>query len=345
MQENIDLINRVYDYVEAGEIDKAVFACLRLSRNMNDPFNIIIFLRELYPDRKQLTTAFYEETNRFKDEVKEYLWKETGEHWLAERTVQFTINLDEPDKTVLALGVGDMQNEIFDIQQTITDLRVPAGMGEVDTAAFTDRYDTEKSRWRLRLSAIKTLRERIRTRCVNYASRIEKQIQAQEKPTEFISEVQTIVNNFFATRSESIYNKLQKASLLVVSSNPEDFSLLLTSVRRSIKEIADYFYPPQNEKLVCSDGVERPMGENEYLNRLQEFCFTSLNSSASNDLIKAELNYLMVFAKKLNHIANKGVHSKVTSAEAKQGLVGLYMFLFNIIQKIELKENTTEQMT
>lgn len=335
MQENIDLINRIYDFVERGDTDKAVFACLRLSRNVNDPFNTIIFLRELHPDNKQFRTAFYEETNRFNDDIQEYLWEEPLNHWMEERKMTFTFPGDGSDKNILALGVGEMQKEIVYLNQIISDMKVPSGMGEFDTAAFTDKYNREKAQYFLRIKAIHTISERIRTRCLNYASKIERQIQAQQKPKEFLSDVQTVVNNFFSTRSEDIYNKLQKASLLVTSNNPEDFALLLTSVRRSIKAIADYFYPPQNNKVVCSDGVERQMGDDEYLNRLHEFCSTAFGSSTSSDLAQAELNYLMVFARKLNKIANKGVHTDVTSAEAKQGLVGLYMFLFNVIQKIE----------
>lgn len=44
MSENIKLINRIYDHVENGDTDKAVFACLRLSRNIGDVFNTTIFV-------------------------------------------------------------------------------------------------------------------------------------------------------------------------------------------------------------------------------------------------------------------------------------------------------------
>jgi hypothetical protein len=335
MQENIELINRIYDYVETGYIDKAVFACMRLSRNMQDIFNTIIFLRELYPDKKQFTRTFYEEAELLNEDAKKYLWEETLEHWIAERTISLSLIDEDHDKNVLGLGVGELKSEVEHIQEIITDLKVPSGMGQFDTAAFTDKYDTVKSKYRLRLFGISTVLERIRTRCLNYASRIEHQIQVQQKPREFLSDVQNTVNNFFSARSEDAYNKLQKASVLVASNDPEDFALLLTSVRRSTKAIADYFYPPQEKMVICSDGVERSIGNDEYLNRLHEFCSITFKSSTSNDLIQAELNYLMSFARKLNNIANKGVHSEVTSAEAKQGLVGLYMFLFNVIQKIE----------
>lgn len=335
MQNNIEIINRIYDHIENGCTDKAVFACLRLSRNIDDVVNTIVFMRELYPDKKQLDVAFYDETNHLNEEVQKNIWKITGDRWIDERTMRFSMIEEEPDKTVLALGVGEMQKEQIHIKETISDLNVPKGMGEYDAAAFTDRYDATKQQLRLRLSAINTIQERIRTRCLNYASRIEKQIQNTEKPTLFLSDTQNIVNNYFSAHSEDTYRKLQKAASLVGSSNVEDGALLLTSVRRAINSVSDYFYPPTNSKVICSDGVERTMGKEQYLNRLHEYCSVTFKSSTSNELIQAEIGYLTAFARKLNDIASKGVHAEVSTAEAKQGLVGLYMFLFNIINKLE----------
>lgn len=51
--------------------------------------------------------------------------------------------------------------------------------------------------------------------------------------------------------------------------------------------------------------------------------------STSKHLLQAELDYLGKFLSRLNE---KGVHASVTLAEAKQGLVGLYFFLFNVCQ-------------
>lgn len=338
MANNKEIINRIFDHVENGDIDKAVFACVRLSRNIGDIFNTIIFLRELYPDKSQFSQAFFDETVNLKKEAQEYLWKTTLEHWIEERTLTYSVS-DDPDKTVLALGVGEMQKEITHVKETIADLNIPEGMGEFDAAAFTDRYDLRKSQFRLRISGINQIQERIRTRCLNYASRIEKQIDAQEKPTSFLSDVQNKVNSYFSTRSEDTFRKLQKASSLVGSGNPEDNALLLASIRRAINSVADYFYPPEKGEVICSDGTSRKMGKDQYLNRLHEFCSRTYKSSTSNELMRAELDYLMVFARKLNDIASKGVHSEVTAAEGKQGLVGLYLFLSNIIEKMEYNDS------
>lgn len=87
--------------------------------------------------------------------------------------------------------------------------------------------------------------------------------------------------------------------------------------------------------MVCHDGKTRQLGEGEYLDRLQEFCCCQVSSSKSGKLLRAEVDYLVVFVRRLNEVASKGVHAEVSDIEAKQGLLGLYMFLSNLIAKIE----------
>lgn len=328
------LIERIYDHVENDDVDKAVFACMRLSRSIGDVFNTLLFLKELRPDKKQSDQAFYDEVKDLKKEAQEFLWKTVGEHWLEGRTLGYRIT-DDPDKTVLVMGVGEMKKEIDNLRETISDLKAPDGMDGYDLAAFTDRYDSTKSQFRLKLSGISSILERIRTRCFNYASRVEHQLAGQRKADSFLMNIQNEVNAYFLWRSEGTYNKLRKATDLLGSNNPEDSALLLTSIRRAIHSVADYFYPPISECVVCIDGKTRKMGDEQYLNRLHEFVLRSFSKSTSTDLIKAELECLMVFAKKVNEMASKGVHAQVTENEAKQALLGLYLFLANIIEKLE----------
>lgn len=141
MSNNTELINRIYDHVENGDIDKAIFSCLRLSRNMGDIINTVIFLRELYPDGKQFVSAFVDETINLKDEIRELVKNSTFDYWINERTMRKSIT-DNPEETILALGVGEMQKELELHKQTISELNIPNGMGAYDAAAFTEQYDT-----------------------------------------------------------------------------------------------------------------------------------------------------------------------------------------------------------
>jgi hypothetical protein len=77
------------------------------------------------------------------------------------------------------------------------------------------------------------------------------------------------------------------------------------------------------------------MGDENYLNRLHEYIATTFAKSSSSDLLRAEFEYLSIFARRLNDVASKGVHSDVSGREAKQGFLGLYMFLYNVISQLQ----------
>lgn len=338
------VIERVYEHLENGHVEKAVMACVRLARNLNDYMNAAIFLRELYPDKQQFGRVFYDDTVKLKKEAQTYLWKQSLEIWIAARTMRYSFSggdeglPDDDKRTVLALGAGEMEAEVQQLERSIQDMTIPAGLDAFDAAAFTDRYMKSKERLRLRISAIQTILARIRTRCLNYAISLERQLEAQTKTDAFLHGIQTEVNNYFRSRSEDVFIKLQKASQLVSSNSVEDGSLLLTEVRRCIKAVADNLYPAAVEPVVCSDGKERRLDDERYLNRLEEFIAKEFPKGSSNELLEAELKMLIAFMRRLNDISSKGVHADVPPDEAKQGLVGLYMFLYNLTAKMQAKQ-------
>jgi hypothetical protein len=330
-----ELVERVYDHVESGEVDKAVIASLRLARRVGDLFNIIVFLRELHPDRNQLQVAFFEETQHLKKEAREFLWKTTRDRWIEERSLSCSVDSGKDDRNVLALGVGELIREAEQMERVIQDLTLPAGMGEFDTAAFTDRNTRLKGEMRLKVRACHAILERVRTRCLNYATRIESQLATSESTSDFMASCQNQVHNYYAERSESVYQKLRKAASLSESAESEDHALLLASIRRAMKAVADFHAPAVADPVRCQDGETRHLGDEQYLNRLQEFCARQLPAGASTKLLRAELNYLAVFIRRLNDVASKGVHADGSRAEARQGLLGLYLFLSNLIAKLE----------
>ena len=330
-----DLVERAYAQAEHGHVDKAVTTCLRIARKLDDTFNVIMFLREMSSDQKQFNVLFHDETKHLDQKSRNFLKMMTYERWFAERTLDFSADPDDEERTVLVLGVGALHREVERLAEVISDLKLPPGMGEFDTAAFTDRYDTHKSQMHLKILECNTVLERVRTRCLHYASRVESQLTAQKEGADFIANIQNDVHNYFAACSESAYQRIVKAAQLVGSTDSEDHSLLLTEIRRAIQTVADYYYPPVTGLVKCQDGKERKLGKDEYLNRLQEFVRQKFPATASNKLLQAELDYLSAFARRLSEVASKGVHNDVSAAEARQGLLGLYIFLSNLILKLE----------
>lgn len=331
----LELVERVYEHVEAREVDKAVIVCLRLARAVNDAANVVMFLRELHPDVPQLRLAVRDETQHLSAEARKQLWSWTLERWIEERTVSHTLSSDDEGRNVLGMGVGDLRHEIDNMEKSIEDLRLPTGLGEYDAAAFTDRNAQLKGQMRLKSRACNEVLERIRTRCLYYATRLEAQLKAEAHTSDILGGVQRDVHNFYAERCEPVFQSLRKAASLLDSTSAEDHALLLTSVRRAVKAAADYHYPARPEPVACADGKVRDLGDEQYLNRLHQFCLQNFEGSTSSDLLRAEFDYLAAFVRRLNDVASKGVHAQVSALEARQGLLGIYVFLSNVIVKLQ----------
>jgi hypothetical protein len=76
------------------------------------------------------------------------------------------------------------------------------------------------------------------------------------------------------------------------------------------------------------------LGKDSYLNRLQEFIHREFSKSTSRELLDADLKNLSTYVRRIDSLASKGVHAEVSQEEAKQSLVCLYFFLYNVIVKI-----------
>lgn len=330
-----DIIQKVYDELEHDRVENALMLCVRLARGIQDHLYSAIFLRET-DGMAPLLRALHNDWKELKQEAIDFIQRRSLEYWLQTRTMDFSFGRDEKgdEMNVLAVAVGELDSDLAQLERVASELSVPAGMTPYDVAAFTDSYDRQRARIRLQMKALRTVKHRIKTRCLNYAISIERQLDAQQRTESFLHQVQNEVNNYFRGRSEDVFIKLQKAAHLIDSRDSEDRSLLLTQVRRAIKAAADFFYPAAG-KVVCSDGNERNLSDDRYLDRLQEYVAVTFAKSSSSGLLRAEMEYLIAFARRLNELASKGVHAEVSADEARQGLLGLYMFLYNVIAKLQ----------
>lgn len=337
-------LGSIYQHLEEDHVEAAVMACLRVAQSVKDYFNAAVFLHELDSSKEAVARALYNDIAHLNKEAKNFLLEKSRERWLVLHTMDFNVSRDDDqDDTDVPAGdqraffkivAGELDARRQQVEAAIADMTLPSGMGQYDTAAFADQLLRKKTALRLQISGIDTVKARLKARCLNYAIEIEQQLASQEKNQGFVDDLQNEVNNFFKARSEDVYRKLKKAAELAASHETEDYSLLLTEVRRALKAAADYFYPPVSGKVRCRDGVERQLGDEQYLNRLQEFLSQQLARSRAKELMAAELDHLTAFLRRLNDMASKGVHAPVSLAESKQGLLSLYFFLSNLCRHL-----------
>lgn len=329
-----DHLKAVFAAVDADNVEKAVLASLRLARLASDYAYASFFLREIYGAGPQHKIVFREDCQGLSEEFIERCLQLSFAWWTTERAVPFKLP-EHSENDLLAFPVGGILVQVAQMEAAIRDLQVPTGMSQFDTAAFTDSYTQRRIEYRVHIQASRMILDRIKANCYNYAVSMEKQLRAQESPDTFLQQVQTKVNNYFKSQSPGVHEKLQKAAELTAAADSEDASLLLVEIRRAIHAVADHFQPPSAEPVICADGQIRTLSADKYLNRLSEFLAREFPSSTSNDLLRAEWDLLDRFIRRVYDIASKGTHSSVTRDEASQGFVGLYLFLFNLVSKIQ----------
>jgi hypothetical protein len=337
--DHLAVIKQVYEHLQHDQVDKAVMGCLRLARNLQDYLYAAIFLREMSGSKREFWRAIYYDIAHLKKEAQEFILKRSLDYWADNHTLPFAIGTNEhgEERNVFAISVGEVDSEIEQCERSIQDLALPSGLGPFDAAAFMDRYNNTKAQMRLRIRGAHCVKQRIGAMCLNYATRVEHQLEAEAKSQTFLERVQREVDNFFKAHCEDVYSMLQKAAQLMNANDLESHSLLLTEVRRAIKGAADYFQPATNQAVQSRNDTERVFTDAQYLNRLEQYLKNLCQSSTANDLLRADFDHLLIFARKLDRMASKGVHARVSPAEAKQGLVGLYMFLYNVIARLQEK--------
>lgn len=327
-------VRRILEHLEEDNVEGATMACMRLARLAQDPLNAAIFLRELYPRKEEVARTLFDDTRHLSTEAGKFVWETSFERWIEIHTLDRPISAGpDADRTILSVAAGDIEPELNQWEATLAELAPPPNLAPFDAAAFHDAANSQRAQIRLRMGALNTIKSRLKTRCLNYAIQMERQLASQEQDQAFLWSVQNEVNNYCKQHDDDLYAKLQKASALAASADAEDAALVLTEVRRALQAAADHFYPPRSEPVVCSDGKERTLGTDRYLNRLSEHLATSFPASTARELAVAELALLDSFMRRLNDLASKGVHASVTRAEARQGLVGLYMFLATVVRQ------------
>jgi hypothetical protein len=122
--------------------------------------------------------------------------------------------------------------------------------------------------------------------------------------------------------TDMLYSAFQRLEHLETS---EDLAYASLSCRRILKDLADALYLPRKELV---EG--RRVTDKEYRNRLWAYISDCL-SGREKELLIAELNDIGRRVEKLDALANKGIHDKVSLSEARRLLLGEVILLYDIL--------------
>lgn len=177
-----------------------------------------------------------------------------------------------------------------------------------------------------------TILERIRQDVYNYLLQTETSLHSGKPSSSVFERGLEYVRTSLAERAPDALEKFTAAEASLAGGTPEDLSHALTSTRRMIKDLADALYPPTGETIVGDDKVERVMNDDAYRNRLIQFAKNSLGNSLSGKVLGDTLASYGKRISNLDSMANKGVHSDVSAAEAEQCVIWSFMLAADLLR-------------
>ena len=168
MENPRDLVPRIYAAVESRNLELSVMLSMRLARLLDDHINSLTFMKHLHRRGKSGFRYLIEDMKGFPKEILRFLWDKSTEIWLETHSVSVDLAGEDFEDTpynkkrnILDITAAEIPDERQQWEATLADLICPSGMSEYDTAAFFDRLSDEKSRIRLRLSALSEIQSKI----------------------------------------------------------------------------------------------------------------------------------------------------------------------------------------
>ena len=114
--------------------------------------------------------------------------------------------------------------------------------------------------------------------------------------------------------------------------NPEAGSQALLTCRRILESVADKLYPACEEPVIGSDGKERKLTRDKYINRLWQFVADRIKGSTTGDLLLTQIDDLGHRIDRVYHLASKGVHGDVSKDEVTLCVMQTYLLIGEILR-------------
>lgn len=273
-------------------------------------------------------------TKKIRDRIDALLGAEAGyeagqggyHQWERNRTA-----IIDDANMLYAVSIGQLEQDLAS-QQALYNEQLPGNLS-ADAAFYTMRQmESGKASLLMNIQRIQTIIERVRSAVHTFLVNTEAELDAGQQVASVFTRAQEYVNSALQKVAPEALNKFVSAQDRLYSEDPEGPSHALTSCRRMIKALADALYPATDQTVTGDDGIDRVMSDDLYRNRLVQWIRETIGRHAHTDVIKDTIASFGSRLKSLDSLASKGVHDKVTVAEAETCVVWTYMLAADLLR-------------
>lgn len=184
---------------------------------------------------------------------------------------------------------------------------------------------------RVRVNEERAVLSRTKDAIFDYLLSVEKRLVFEATAEDIFARARQRVDANLSLVSREALDQFTSAQERLIAGDPEALSHALLSCRRILKSVADAVYPARNEPVVGADGKERSLTDDRYINRLLQFTAERMGKHGTGGILQASLSELGSRLSATDGLANKGVHSSVTTAEVEACIIQTYLIIGEII--------------
>ena len=322
-EECLALSNEILKNIELSELsmENILFRCLRLCRLLNDEKGIKLFTYETsgYPKGPngiesevfnvycRLSGRVYEEKDR-NGNIKEYAFTDLLGS-LESRIESLKISLESSKDPNISVSSANPYQQVS----------LPVG----------NKYERSKI-----VNDISKNKERINVvkgRLYDYVLNIRNTLEYSNVVTSIIDGYKSKVDDRLKEICPESIKKFMSSYENLQSDNDEDWSNAVHSCRRVLKDVADYFYPVTDVKVITIGKKEILVGDENYINRLIQYISASIDSQTKKDVITSTLENIGNQIDKIYESTNKGTHTTVAKEDAERYVIYTYMLIGDIV--------------
>ena len=316
---------------------------IRIARLRNDHDGVWWLSFELIrpEDQEAKRDVFAELSSHYTKETAKIKNERIAELLLEERTAAVIVTAPGQklgEEIIVRVSVPELEARISGLRDMVSDPNPPQTMHPFDVAAFTDELATRRLQSRALILQLEGVLARVRQRVHTYLSRVEKELMFGQLNADIFERNRRYVDERLASIAPDALAQLVSAYKRVSEGDVEARTQGLLSCRRILKSLADALYPARPDPVLGADGKSRVLTDDKFVSRLWQFVWEQLGGFASARLLLATVDDVGGRLDALNELACKGVHSTVSSGEAEQTLMQIYLLIGDLLR---LKDQTS----
>jgi hypothetical protein len=179
---------------------------------------------------------------------------------------------------------------------------------------------------------IKSILERIRQRVHRFLSITETEIHDGQTLSGAFERNRAFVEQRLHSECPVVLSELHAGLARRSESGQAANAQTALSCRRALKALADVLYPPKPGLTLCSDGQNRELTDDKYLNRLRQFISEKASGGSYAEALRTSLSSLGEMIEAWHVLHCRGVHSDISDGEADSCVIQTYLMIGDILR-------------